>query len=285
MLRQRLIVALIIIPPGLFIIYMGGVLFFITMVIFFSIGAYEYTQMMRQAEGDRRPSQPIIVWGALTLGTARTLPYFFSALQPYDTALNNLTLAIIILGATLWHVVDHERGAAHAATDWALTMTGIFYIGWMCSFYVLIRNLPDGMWWFFLTLPPIWLADAGAYTVGRWIGKHPLAPRLSPKKTVEGFIGGVIWATCFGALFGWLGSIGVGSAASAVSYVSGAVIGFIGGLVGMLGDLTISMIKREAGVKDSGTVFGAHGGMLDRIDSWILAGPLVYYVIILFFLR
>ena len=94
-----------------------------------------------------------------------------------------------------------------------------------------------------------------------------------------------MWATCFGALFGWIGSIGIGSAASAVSYVSGAVIGFIGGLVGMLGDLTISMIKREAGVKDSGTVFGAHGGMLDRIDSWILAGPLVYYVIVLFFLR
>jgi phosphatidate cytidylyltransferase len=287
MLRQRLLVALLIVPPGLLINWAGGWLFFITMLVIVSIGAYEYTQLMKQNE--RRPSQVLLVWGALALNIARALPFLLPALQPFQTTLNDLTVAFIILAVTAWHVRDYERGATtHAATDWALTLAGIFYIGWLCSFYLLIRYLPDGLWWIFLTLAPIWLADSGAYTMGRWLGKHPLTPRLSPKKTWEGFIGGVLWGIVFGGVFGILGQAAITGGlmtASTVNMGAGAILGFIGGVLGTLGDLTISMLKREAGLKDSGVIFGAHGGMLDRIDSWVLAGPIFYYLITLVFLK
>lgn len=286
MLRQRLLVALFIVPPGLLIIWAGGWLFFATMLVVFAIGGYEYVYVMKQ--NDRQPAQAIIVWGTLGLGVARALPSLLPVLQPIQPSLNDLTLAFIILATTWWHVRDYERGASRAATDWALTLAGIFYIGWMCSFYALIRYLPDGMWWLFLTLAPIWMADVGAYTMGRWLGKHLLAPRLSPKKTWEGFIGGVLWGMCFGGLFGWFGHIAITGGtmtASTVNMGSGALLGLFGGVIGTLGDLTISMLKREAGLKDSGTLFGPHGGMLDRIDSWILGGPFFYYLITLFFLK
>lgn len=127
----------------------------------------------------------------------------------------------------------------------------------------------------YLVLVPImipFIADAGAYFAGRALGKHKLAPVLSPNKTVEGSVGGFAAGVLSMVLYGLVMQFGFGMA---YNYLYGALYGVLGALVSMMGDLAFSMIKREHGIKDYGTLFRAHGGVLDRFDSVIFAAPVV----------
>ena len=281
MLRQRLIISLLILPPGLICMYLGGGLYFAVFVVFFAIAAYEYVQMMRV--GGLRPALPLVVGGVLALSIAQTLPIFWPASEPRLWLISGGALMALLIVATTWHLVDYERGAAPAAgADWAVTIAGLVYLGWGGGYFIYMRELPDGLWWTFIALPAIWLADSGAYVAGKRWGKHLMTPRLSPKKTWEGLVGGLLTGALSGASFGWLGSLVV-PPESYVSALSGAVVGFVVATTGVLGDLGISMLKRQAGIKDTSNLLGAHGGLLDRIDSWIIAGPVAYFVIVLFF--
>jgi len=279
-LRQRLLIATLILPPGLLCIWIGGWLFLIVVLIFFLPAAFEYTQMMRKA--GHRPALLVVLGGVLTLVLAQSIPVLLVGFQPSAALVTGGALTLMLTLALTWHLVDYERGAATAGTDWAITVAGMVYLGWMAGYAMLIRALPDGRQWMFIVLGCIWLADTGAYVVGKRWGRRPLAPRLSPKKTWEGFVGGLLWAMGFGMLFGAIGSMSAPQG-SAVGIGSGAVIGFMMGLAGTLGDLGISMFKRQVGLKDTSNVLGAHGGILDRIDSWIVAMPLAYFAIRLFF--
>lgn len=280
MLRQRLLIATLIVPPGLLVIWIGGWLFLIVIFLFFLIAVREYIQMMQQA--GHRPAQPVLVGGVLALILAQALPAMMAGLLPIANLLSGGVLMLTLIVAVAWHLADYERGAPSSATDWAVTVAGLVYVGWAAGYGMLLRTLPDGRLWTLIVLGCIWLADTGAYVVGKRWGRRPLAPRLSPKKTWEGFAGGVIWAAGFGALFGVIGSTSV-PPQSAIGAGSGFLIGLIVGLTGPIGDLGISMIKRQVGLKDTGNLLGAHGGILDRIDSWIVAIPLAYFAIKLFF--
>lgn len=279
-LRQRLLITMLILPPGLLCIWVGGWLFLIVIYLFFLTAAYEYVQMMRKA--GYRPALLIVLSGVVVLVLAHSIPALIRELQPLAPLLSGGVLMLMLAAAITWHLVDYERGAPSAGTDWAITVAGMVYLGWAAGYGALLRALPDGRLWTFIALGCIWLADTGAYIVGKRWGRHPLAPRLSPKKTWEGFVGGVVWAMGFGALFGAIGSVAAPSG-SAIGVGSGSLIGLFMGLMGTIGDLGISMIKRQVGVKDTGNVLGAHGGILDRIDSWIVALPLAYFAVTLFF--
>ena len=127
----------------------------------------------------------------------------------------------------------------------------------------------------YLVLVPIlipFLADAGAYFAGCSLGKHKLAPVLSPNKTVEGAVGGLLTGVVSMLLYGLVMHFGFGLA---YNFVYGAIYGLLGAVVSIVGDLSFSMIKRETGIKDYGTLFRAHGGVLDRFDSVIFAAPVV----------
>jgi CDP-diglyceride synthetase len=124
----------------------------------------------------------------------------------------------------------------------------------------------------FFALLLIWTADSGAYFVGRRFGKHKLAPELSPKKTVEGLLGGI--ASC--ALIGVLFKYAVPAAAFEYHTSHVVILGAIIGILAPVGDLAESVLKRDAGVKDSGTGLGGHGGVLDRIDSMLFCMPIYY---------
>jgi phosphatidate cytidylyltransferase len=141
----------------------------------------------------------------------------------------------------------------------------------------LLRYLPDGKWWFLLVLPAVWIADSGAYWIGSRWGRRKLSPRLSPGKTWEGYAGGVV--------AGALGGAGLaavwGMVAPSITLWAGAGIGFILAVLTPLGDLGESMIKRQAGAKDSSNIIPGHGGVMDRIDSWIWAGVIGYYLVAL----
>jgi len=139
-----------------------------------------------------------------------------------------------------------------------------------------LRSLPDGKWWFLVVMPSVWIADSGAFFIGRRFGKHTMAPRLSPKKTWEGYFGGIFCGTAGVILLSLVWSI----AFPAITAGKAAVIGLVMSVVTPLGDLGVSMLKRQFHLKDTGKLLPGHGGALDRIDSWVWGAILGYYLVL-----
>jgi phosphatidate cytidylyltransferase len=175
--------------------------------------------------------------------------------------------------------VEYERGQDQASTDFSVTLAGGFYLGWIGAYLISLRNLPEGVWWVLTVLPAVWLADSGAYLVGSRFGRHKMTARLSPKKSWEGYIGGILVATLVTPLLCLLWKVWAGPATS-VTPLSGAILGLVLGVFTVLGDLGESMIKRQVGKKDSGSLLPGHGGVFDRIDSWLWAGVIGYYLVV-----
>ncbi|MCS6846663.1 MAG: phosphatidate cytidylyltransferase [Anaerolineae bacterium] len=179
-----------------------------------------------------------------------------------------LTLVLLV---SLARQLQRAQGAqAHTFGDWAVSFAGGFYLGWTGGHLAeLIVLPPDGRWWLALTLATLWSADSMAYAFGRLLGKHKLAPAISPGKTWEGYIAGVIASTLAGVILGRFAPFGM---------PVGAIVGVLVGALSPLGDLIESMIKRQAHAKDSGNLIPGHGGVFDRIDSLLWASVVVTYV-------
>ncbi|MDR3288150.1 MAG: phosphatidate cytidylyltransferase [Peptococcaceae bacterium] len=183
---------------------------------------------------------------------------------------------IMVCGLFLWFAVACGRLAlcyprcqpSEALHNFAAVIYTVFLPG---HFYLLRQMQPDGLKWAFLTFLLIWATDTFAYLVGMTIGKHLLAPKISPHKTVEGFLGGLVGSMAVG-LLGWRYMEGN-------SWLFFAGLALLVGLGAQIGDLLESVFKRTAGVKDSGNLIPGHGGILDRFDSLIFVIPLVYYYI------
>jgi phosphatidate cytidylyltransferase len=164
------------------------------------------------------------------------------------------------------------------------------YIGFLGAYLVSLRNLPEGLWWVLLALPAVWLADSGAYFVGRAYGKHKMSKRLSPKKSWEGYFGGIVVGTLGSVLLALLWQYLAGlwpqslESANLITLLNAAILGLILSTLTTLGDLGESMIKRQFGAKDSSNLLPGHGGVFDRIDSWLWAGIISYFVVFYFFL-
>ena len=270
MLRQRLIVVIVAIPIIFAVTAYGQWLFAVMIVAFLTLAASEYGPLFRRS--GQRPAAPLVIAGVAGMSIAR---YLWS----FDHS--PLILAALLLAAMTWHLVDYERGAELSATDFAITVTGILYLGWIGSYLISLRQVPDGKWWVLLALPTIMLSDGGAYFAGSNFGRHPMTPRLSPKKTWEGYLFGVVTGGVSGAGLAALWHLGAGPA-SMVTAGRGLALGLVIGAVAPLGDLGISMLKRQAHTKDTGTLVPGHGGALDRTDSWLWAGVLAYYFVTFF---
>ncbi|TLN21235.1 phosphatidate cytidylyltransferase [bacterium] len=265
MLTQRLLVAILLIPIGVTFIVLGGWPFTILIMAALGVAAWEYWRIYRS--GGFSPSVSLLVGGAVLLALLRYLLNF----REGDAA-----IAFLVMAAMGLHTIHHERGDDHSSTDFAITVAGILYIGWLGSYLISLRNLPDGMWWTLQVVLSASLADAGAYFFGTHLGKHKLAPRVSPKKTWEGYLGGILVGTIGGVLMGLLW----GLATPAITPLRGLIIGFVVSALSILGDLGESMIKRQFNVKDSSHLLPGHGGIFDRIDSWLWAAPIGYYLIL-----
>ena len=153
---------------------------------------------------------------------------------------------------------------------------GIFYVAVMLSYIYKTRTLEGGAWLVGLIFLSSWGSDTCAYCVGMLIGKHKMAPVLSPKKSVEGGVGGVLGAALLGALYALLIS-GVNQADGHTPLMY-AVICAVGALISMVGDLAASAIKRNKEIKDYGKLIPGHGGVLDRFDSVIFTAPFIYFL-------
>jgi phosphatidate cytidylyltransferase len=180
----------------------------------------------------------------------------------------DLLLALVLsLPLTFFLVIAQRRGGAPSI---AVTVLGIFWIGLALGHAVLLRDLPHGNAIIVDVLVGTFLGDTGAYLGGRAIGTRPLAPRISPNKTLEGLGVGIIVCVvatwCAGLYQDWL------------SGPQALVLGFVIALVAPVGDLFESYLKRDAGTKDTGTLFGAHGGALDRLDAVLFTAVAGFYV-------
>ncbi len=268
MLTQRLVVTIILLPAGVLVIHLGGWVYAVVVAVLLSLAAWEFGGLFR-VEG-LQPSSGLIVAGTLVLVLGRAANGFDSA--PW-------ILVIFMLASMTHHLIAYERGRDKAGTDLSISLAGGMYIGWMGAYLISLRDLPDGKWWVLVVLPAVWLADGGAFFIGRSFGKHKLAPRLSPKKSWEGYLGGIVTGTLGAALLAGLWRIGAGEQ-TLVSPGFGALIGVIMAVITPLGDLGESMIKRQVGAKDSSNLLPGHGGMFDRMDSWLWAAPIGYYIIL-----
>jgi phosphatidate cytidylyltransferase len=186
-------------------------------------------------------------------------------------------LLIAMLVVLFYALKLYEWNAtSDAAFDWFAMVTGVMLIGWLGDHFFLLRNRPDqGFEWTALTFIAIWTADMGAFATGKYLAgrvlpKHRLAPRLSPNKTVEGYLGGIL----ISVLCSW-----AVAAILDLPIAKAVVIGAVIAVTGVVGDLSISLLKREAGVKDTGKLFPGHGGVLDRMDSVLWSMAIAYYLL------
>jgi phosphatidate cytidylyltransferase len=244
MLVTRVLSALVLVPIVIILILVGGWVFAGGLAVVLGLAAREYVQMMQL--GGFQPTWGIllVLIAALLLDDARLLP---------------VVISLGLLVSLSWQM---SRRSANATADWALTFAGGLYLGWAGRHFILVRAFDQSPVWLLLVLGGVWLADSGAYIAGSRLGRHKMTPVLSPKKSWEGLAGGIA-----------VGAVGNGLFAAALGLppIHGVWLGVIGGTIGTLGDLSISMMKRQVGVKDTGHVIPGHGGMLDRIDSVLFA--------------
>jgi phosphatidate cytidylyltransferase len=187
---------------------------------------------------------------------------------------------LFVLLAMAVHVMAYERDRDQAPIDFAITVAGIVYLGWLGSYLIDLRQLAQGAWWLMIVLPIIWGGDTGAYSIGAVYGRHKMTPRLSPKKSWEGYFAGLFTSIIVGAFFAYaFSSMGPGPLRGLITPLQGAFLGLVIGALAPLGDLGESMLKRQGGLKDSSNVFPGHGGFFDRIDSWIWGAALGYLII------
>ena len=187
-----------------------------------------------------------------------------------------LAMGIVFLAIPIASVL-RPKDIEKAPERIAATLFGVIYLGFTLSFCVSLRALPNGLAWICVGLAVVWLGDTGAYLGGRALGRHKLHERVSPKKTWEGAISGLLTSVAgalvmreaFRHLDLWDGP--------PLRIADCVAVGVFAGILGQVGDLAESLLKRAVGVKDSGTMFPGHGGMLDRIDALLFALPGVYF--------
>lgn len=257
MFKTRLLSGILLLAAALLTIISGGYVLFFTLLCISIIGIQEIYRAM----GVEKNSIDILG----IAGYAGTIIYYIAILFDVEKygMLALMAALIILLFVYVFSYPKYEANQIMAA------FFGIVYVGVMLSFVYLTRNLMDGKILVWLIFICSWGCDTCAYCVGMLFGKHKMAPVLSPKKSVEGAVGGVIGAAAIGALYGLIFEHEI------LEY---AVICAVGALISMVGDLAASAIKRNRGIKDYGKLIPGHGGILDRFDSVIITAPVIYFL-------
>jgi phosphatidate cytidylyltransferase len=207
-------------------------------------------------------------WGWLGVGIGLVFPLtFYVGGMASQAALASAIIVSFVTG------LFAREELATSLQSVALTLLGVFYIGWLLSHVVLLRLLTEGVNYVFYIFGVVWLGDAAAMGLGRWLGRHKLAAAISPRKTIEGAIGGLIGSVSAALLGGmWL--------LEHVTLMQCLVLGGLLAIFGQLGDLSESLLKRSVGVKDSGGLIPGHGGVLDKIDGILFSAPALYYYVL-----
>lgn len=282
-MRERTLSALVIVPVVVLAIAGGGVGIGFLVLLLASLGAREAERLLTAA------GRPVIrngvVGGALVLVGAAAIPAILGShllgrpeaaldLSARVAAIDGLAL-VGVVAVALAMIAFARRDPADGFAAWSATAFGAVYVGLLGAVAILTTQwtagfAEEGLWperrWILVLLAGVWSFDTGAYLVGRAVGRRPFLPWISPKKTLEGVLGGLVVAT-----------VGVAAvlALSGGNPLEALVLGPLLGAVAQSGDLAESLLKRAAGAKDSGTLLPGHGGILDRVDSILFAAPVL----------
>lgn len=264
-MRPRLLTAAIGIPAGITVMMIGEIfhgLLYIIIGAFCAIMIVEYLAA-KQLHKNLKVFIPCVV---------------YAFIQPtlYHFKLNMFTPYIFVLTMFIVMIFFHEE-ISFAEASFAILGTLVIVFG-MTSMLI-VPNAYHGYFilFFVISLGIPWVADGGAYFAGVFLGKHKLCPKISPKKTVEGFIGGIV----AGVLVALIIALVFDAASQTAKLNVGLMIllGIVVSVVSVIGDLSFSLIKRSCGIKDFGSFFPGHGGVLDRFDSVIFTAPVVYFMV------
>lgn len=252
-----------ILAPFVIFIFLGGVYLRVGIGILSIFGVYEFYKTSK-VKGYR----PLAY-----IGYIMTLIYYLML----NSKTSDFYLSFMLVLATLVILSIPVVNTEYNYIDGAITILGFIYVAVFFSFIVKTNGLKHGEYYVWLIFIASWLCDTSAYYVGRIFGKHKLCPKVSPKKTIEGSIGGLLGSAIACGIFGvYLNSIGIG-----VPLYHFFIIGLLCGVVCQFGDLAASSIKRFSDVKDYSNLIPGHGGILDRFDSILFASVVVYYYIVI----
>jgi len=269
-LLARILTGLVGIPFFLGVLYLGKWPLFAVVAGMGLIGFHEYTRIWKAKD----LHLPYFLGAALCLGF-----FLWAEMAPGNSVVPGALMALTVMASLSWLIFQYAK---HTILDALVTIAGVAYVGWSLSHLILIRGFGAGtgfdlgLKWIMFAFFCTWAADSFAYWVGMAMGRHKLAPKISPGKSVEGALGGSIGAIVVGWFMGPV---------VAIAPWQGALIAAVLSVVSVAGDLAESALKRFAGVKDSGTLLPGHGGILDRFDSSLFVLPYVYYVAKLFFVK
>jgi phosphatidate cytidylyltransferase len=284
-----MLTAAILVPAVIYIITLGGLVYLGTVMLFVFLGQREFYRLIED-----KGAHPIVSYG-LAAGAA----------LPVVAFLGNEYHATLILTATLLAVMVRSVGRAQiteALVSISGTFFGVFYVGWLLSHAVVLRNfhraasskygaasvdglgiVPDsGIFFMLFCLTAVVWSDAGAYFAGNAWGRRKLAPRISPGKTVEGAVGGLVAGTLGGLLTKLVFDLAWPELSVALAWGPAAVMAAVVSAGAIVGDLVESLLKRDAQIKDAGSLLPGMGGVLDRIDSPLLGIPVMYYMLLLY---
>lgn len=283
-MRERTLSALVIVPVVVGAIAAGGVGIGILVLVLAALAAREAERLLPAA--GRPVVRSGVVAGALVLVASAAIPAILLGhllgrpgaavdIAARVAAMDGLAL-VGLVAVALAMAAFARRDPADGFAAWSATLFGAAYVGFLGAVALLATASPDAaaggdaFWperrWAIVLLAGVWSFDTGAYLVGRAIGRRPFLPWISPKKTLEGVLGGLVVAT---------GGVAVVLAISGASPLEALVLGPLLGIVAQSGDLAESLLKRAAGAKDSGTLIPGHGGILDRVDSILFAAPVL----------
>jgi phosphatidate cytidylyltransferase len=256
-LAQRLLSALVGIPAVIALVVWGPTWLYTAFVLLLALASQLELYRMFAGAGVEADQGAGLVLGALVV-------LAFAAMQPVLLPLALSIAVIVVLALGLRRDLKAER----AWVGVTLTLLGICYCAWLLGHAIWLRALPGGRGLTLYGAGVTWCGETAAYFVGRRLGRHQLAPRVSPGKTVEGGVAQIIVSVLTAM---------VGAPIVALPLAEAAAIGLLLGVVGQIGDLSESFLKRSAGAKDAGRLIPGHGGLLDRLDSLLFNVPALYY--------
>ena len=263
MFKTRLLSGIVLVIIAFATIFLGGDVLFATLLIISLIGVSELYMVVKIEKA------PLGI-----VGYAGVIAYYFliRAQKKEDLMMFAIILLVLLMAVYVFAFPKYVSEQVMTA------YFGVFYVAIMLSYIYQTRLLKDGLFLVGLVFLCSWGCDTCAYCVGVLIGKHKMAPVLSPKKSIEGLIGGIVGAGVFGAVFGILFDKYVDTMNYAPLLF--AVVGAVGALPAVIGDLAASAIKRNNDIKDYGKLIPGHGGILDRFDSIIFTAPIIYYLLV-----
>lgn len=265
MFLTRLISGIVLLAITIFLVICGGNLLFIAITLISFIGLFELYRVLNLEKSSL---------GYLGYLAAAVYEWLIWTNESQYFSLFTICFLLALMAFYVFHFPKYVIEQA------AMIFLGVFYVVVMLSYIYQVRQLTDGYLLVWLIFIGAWGSDTCAYAIGKVFGKHKLPSKLSPNKSIEGCIGGIVGAALIGFLYGMICKEQITQVTS--PQLAMAVIGGASSIISQIGDLTASAIKRNHEIKDYGNLIPGHGGILDRFDSIIFTAPIVYFLALLF---